>query len=216
MRSATAPADSGSQEGYRLVGTLLEACSCGVLCPCWVGEDADGGECFGMNAYHISSGQIAGVDVSGLNFITINLIPGNILVPGSWRCIHLIDEHGTDEQRAAVLGAFRGEYGGPLADLFRLTGEVLGTEVVDIRHEVAGGSGRLVVPGMIEAEMEPFRGPDGTVTTLRDSLFSTVPGSAAWAAKASVYRVDLPAHGVEWTYEGHNAIQAEWQLEYAG
>src|SRR6476660_7777540 len=23
--------------GYELHGTLLEACSCGVLCPCWIG-----------------------------------------------------------------------------------------------------------------------------------------------------------------------------------
>jgi len=30
---------------YDLQGTLLEACSCGVLCPCWIGEDPDGGTC---------------------------------------------------------------------------------------------------------------------------------------------------------------------------
>ncbi len=30
---------------YDLEGTLLEACSCGMLCPCWVGADPDGGEC---------------------------------------------------------------------------------------------------------------------------------------------------------------------------
>ena len=30
---------------YDLEGTLLEACSCGVLCPCWVGADPDGGAC---------------------------------------------------------------------------------------------------------------------------------------------------------------------------
>lgn len=59
------------------------ACSCGSLCPCWVGEDPDGGACFGMNAYHVDEGSIGPVDVSGMNFITINLIPGNILVPGS-------------------------------------------------------------------------------------------------------------------------------------
>lgn len=205
-----------TRAAYTLEGTLIEACSCGVLCPCWVGEDPDGGECFGMNAYHIETGRIDGVDVSGMRFITVNLIPGNILVPKSWRCIHLVDERGTEEQRDAILGVFRGRYGGPLADLFTLTGEVLGTEVVPIEHEVVGGIGRLRVPGVIEAEMEPFRGPDRTVTTLRDSLFSTVPGSAAWVAKASTYRVSLPAYGVEWHYEGRNAIQSEWKLEFGG
>jgi Protein of unknown function (DUF1326) len=50
---------------YSLEGTLLEVCSCNVLCPCWIGEDPDGGECFSVNACHIDRGQITGVDVSG-------------------------------------------------------------------------------------------------------------------------------------------------------
>ena len=33
-----------TQVVYELEGTLLEACSCGVLCPCWIGEDPDGGD----------------------------------------------------------------------------------------------------------------------------------------------------------------------------
>jgi hypothetical protein len=36
----------GGQAAYQLEGTLLEACSCGVLCPCWIGEDPDDGECY--------------------------------------------------------------------------------------------------------------------------------------------------------------------------
>jgi hypothetical protein len=28
---------------YQLEGRLLEVCTCGVLCPCWVGADPDGG-----------------------------------------------------------------------------------------------------------------------------------------------------------------------------
>jgi hypothetical protein len=30
---------------YQLEGRLLEVCTCGVLCPCWVGADPDGGTC---------------------------------------------------------------------------------------------------------------------------------------------------------------------------
>lgn len=200
--------------GYLLEGTLLEACSCNILCPCWVGEDPDGGRCYGLNAYYVRSGRAGGVDVSGLNFISINLIPGNILAPGSWKVVHLIDESGTPEQREALLGSFKGELGGPLADLFALTGEVLGTEAVRIEHEVSGGAGLLRVPGMIEAQMDPYRGPDGTVTTLRDSLFTTVSGSPAWVAKASTYRVEIPKYDLSWEYEGRNAIQAEWKMEH--
>ena len=48
--------------GYELHGTLLEACSCGVLCPCWIGEDPDQGTCDAFNAYHFDRGTIGDVD----------------------------------------------------------------------------------------------------------------------------------------------------------
>jgi hypothetical protein len=78
--------------GYDLKGSLLEACSCGILCPCWVGEDPDQGTCDAFNAYHIESGTIRGVDVSGLNYVRVVHIPGNVLVPGSWQQVEFIDE----------------------------------------------------------------------------------------------------------------------------
>lgn len=202
--------------GYLLVGTLLEACSCGVLCPCWIGEDPDGGECFAVNAYHFDSGHIAGVDVTGLSFINVVHIPGNVLAPNSWRVVMLIDDRASDEQGDALLGAFRGEYGGPLADLAGLVGEVRGVMRVPIEHTVSNGTGTLRVPGILDAAMEPYRGADGSVTTLRDSIFSTVPGSPAWVSKATRHRVTLPQHGMSWEYEDRNAIQAVYRMEFAG
>lgn len=66
----------------------------------------------------------------------------------------------------------------------------------------------------MEAEIEPFRGPDGSVTTLHNSVFSTVPGTPAWVGKANVHRVNLPQYGMTWEYDGRNAIQAEWKMEH--
>jgi hypothetical protein len=201
------------QAAYSLKGTLLEACSCGVLCPCWVGEDPDGGECYAVVSYHFDSGQIAGVDVSGLSLLSVAHIPGNVLA-GNWEEVVLVDDRATDEQREVILAAFTGKLGGPLADLAQLVGTVKGIESATIRHEVAGGMGTLEVPGVVEAEMEPYRGPDGSVTTLRESIFSTVPGSPAWVSKAARNRVDLPQYGMTWEFEGRNAIQSEWTMEY--
>ncbi len=39
---------------YDLEGTLLEACSCGVLCRCWVGADPDGGICSSFNTGRVT------------------------------------------------------------------------------------------------------------------------------------------------------------------
>ena len=198
---------------YSLQGTLLEACSCGVLCPCWIGADPDGGECFAFISYHIDAGEIEGVDVSGLCHVAAVHIPGNVLA-GNWELVVFQDAAGTDEQREKMLAAFGGSLGGPLGDLAQLVGTIKGVEVAPIRHEVVGGSGTLTIPGVLEAEMEPFRGADGSVTTLRDSVFSTVPGSPAWVSKAIHHRVNLPQYGMTWEYEGRNATQSDWKIEY--
>ena len=201
---------------YTLDGTLIEACSCNVNCPCWIGEDPDLGECFAIVAYGIERGQIRELDVSGLSLVLICHIPGNVLA-GNWQVVALVDESATQEQRDALLEAFTGKLGGPLGDLWTaLIGEVKGVEFVPISHEVDGGSGRLHIPGLVETEMDPYRGPDGSLTTLQNSVFSTVPGSPAWIAKASVNRVNLPQYGMTWEYAGRNAIQSEWKMEHAG
>ncbi|HEV1997070.1 MAG TPA: DUF1326 domain-containing protein [Candidatus Dormibacteraeota bacterium] len=208
--------ERATKAGYVLEGTLLEACSCGVLCPCWIGADPDGGQCFAFNAYHFDSGHINGVDVAGLNIVNVVHIPGNVLAPASWKVVMLVDAAGTDAQKDAIVGAYRGQFGGPLADLAGLVGEVVEVRSAKISHEIVGGHGKLRIDGVLEAELEPFRAADGTITTLRDSLFSTVPGSPAYVARATVNKVDLPEHGLTWEFSDRNAIQADYKMEFAG
>jgi hypothetical protein len=198
---------------YSLNGTLIEACSCGVNCPCWIGEDPDLGECFAIVAYHIDEGSIKGVDVSGLSLVLPAHIPGNVLA-GNWEVVALVDSAADAAQKEALLAAFTGQLGGPLADVWQVIGTVKGIEDVPISHKVVGGAGSLSIPGIIEAEIEPYRGPDGSVTTLQNSIFSTVPGSPAWVGKATHHRVNLPQYGMTWEYQGRNATQAVWKMEY--
>src|ERR671935_2684703 len=108
--------------GYQLEGTLLEVCSCDVLCPCWIGEDPDLGKCDSIVAYNLDKGTIRGVDVSGLTLVSAVNIPGNIL-EGNWRQLVFVDDRASDEQAEAMLDAFSGKLGGPLADLAQLIGE---------------------------------------------------------------------------------------------
>jgi len=201
---------------YDLEGSLLEACSCGVLCPCWIGEDPDHGTCESVNAYRFDKGTIDGVDVSGHAVLNVCLIPGNVLTPGSWRVAMFIDDRATDEQFDAIRAAFRGELGGPLADLAGLVGEVVAVERAPVTHETRGGEGVLEMGDALSSRMHPYTGPDGKTTTLRDSVFSTVPGSPAYVAVADHFRVDLPQYGMKWSFEGRNAIQSDWHLVYDG
>lgn len=197
---------------YFLQGTLLEACSCDILCPCWVGENPDEGDCKAFVAYHFDKGEINGVDVSGLSMINVARVPGNVLTPNSWKVLLLVDDKATDEQVDALLAAYSGKLGGPLADLAQLVNEVVGVERVPIAHQVRGGAGTLHAGDYLAAEMEPYRGPDGSPTTLRDSIFSTIPGSPAYVAKAKFNRVDIPSYGIKWEFEGRNAIQGDYTI----
>ena len=201
--------------GYRLEGTLLEVCSCDVLCPCWIGEDPDGGSCNSVLGYQLDSGVIRGVDVSGLSIVSVVNIPGNVL-EGNWRQLVYVDERATDEQMEAMLDAFGGKLGGPLADLAQLVGEVVGVERQPISHSIEDGAGTLTVGDKVVCEMHPYTGPDGSTTTLNNSIFSTVPGSPAYVSKADTQRVDVPEHGYSWSYEGKNAIQSDWKIDFAG
>jgi hypothetical protein len=213
---ATAQRSAERQTGgvYDLEGTLLEACSCEVLCPCWIGEDPDHGACEAFNAYHFDRGAIRGLDVGGLSFVTVHRIPGNVLA-GNWRAVWFISEEADDAQFEAIRAAFAGELGGPLADLAGLFGEVMGVERAPVRHETRQGAGSLAIGDFVFGEMEPYRSPDGKqITTLRDSLFSTVPGSPAYVAKASENRAALPRYDLVWEFRGRNAIQSDWHLVY--
>ncbi|HLM09030.1 MAG TPA: DUF1326 domain-containing protein [Thermoleophilaceae bacterium] len=210
------PAPTAEAAIYQFEGTLLEACSCNILCPCWVGEDPDRGTCQSVIAYKIDRGTIRGVDVGGLTLASVVFIPGNVLA-GNWQQLVFIDDRASAEQEAALLAAFGGELGGPLADLAQLVGEQRGVVRAPISHEIAEGRGTLTVgDGTVVAEMEPFRGPDGSVTTLQNSIFSTVPGSPAWVGKSARFAVDLPEHGWSYSFEGSNAIQSDWAIDYRG
>ena len=212
----TAVQTKPASPGYQFQGTLLEACNCDVLCPCWIGEDPDNGSCSSVVAYHFDSGTIRGVDVSGLTLANIVFIPGNILA-GNWKQVLVVDDSATDEQAQAIVDAFTGKLGGPLADLAQLVGERLGVVRMPISHEVVEGRGALTVGGdKATAVMEPYRGPDGSVTTLHNSIFSTVPGSPAWVGKAERFAVNLPEYGWTYEFEGRNAIQSDWNIDFRG
>ncbi|MGH2827655.1 MAG: DUF1326 domain-containing protein [Actinomycetota bacterium] len=199
---------------YELQGSLLEACSCDVLCPCWIGEDPDGGSCDAFIAYHFDAGTINGVDIGGLNLANVVRIPGNVLA-GSWKIVMFVDDRATDEQLNALVDAYGGKLGGPLADLAGLVGEVLDVRRAKISHEIRDGAGTLRIDDFLNSEMTPYQGPDGSITTLQNTIFSTVPGSPAYIAKASSHTVNLPEFGMVWSFEDRNAIQSDYLIRHA-
>ncbi|MGY1690462.1 DUF1326 domain-containing protein [Geodermatophilus sp. SYSU D00697] len=208
--TATTPTAEGTT--YTLEGRLLEVCTCDAICPCWVGEDPDGGVCDSALAWYIDSGTVRGVDVSDRALASVTHIPGNVLA-GNWRVALYVDDRCTEEQEKALLDVFTGQLGGPIADLAALIGEVVSVQRAPLTFTVEEGAGTLRVGDVVEAQLSPFQGATGRTTTLTETVFSTIPGSPAWPGKATVYRQAGRMLGrPDIDISGKNALQGHFRF----
>ncbi len=220
---------------YHLEGTFLLACSCNVSCPCWLGRDPDYGHCEAIHGYHINRGEIGGVDVSGLSIIRVVQIPGNVL-DGHWREVLLVDETASSPQRDAIVAAFSGQLGGPLADLAALVEDRLAVYSVPVQYRRQAGESSLrvsvgaiarsvaapasqVAPGTlgagtkVSARIEACRDAQGRPTLLENPRFSVNPGSPVELGIAAEYRVDLPENQMVWHFTSRNGMQGPFCFE---
>lgn len=196
---------------YTLEGRLLETCSCHGPCPCWVGDEPDGGTCNGLVAFHYDRGQIDDTDVSGLTIGMLALIPG-VAIHGNWQVAVFVDDRATPAQKEAILAAHTGRLGGPLADLAKVVGEVVGVFDAPIEFDIRNGAGTLRIGDFSQVEMQPYLLAPDRPAKLYDAVLNT-PGLPAYLGKASDYRVSFPQHGMQWEYHGRNSIQAEFRYE---
>ncbi|MGH2444731.1 MAG: DUF1326 domain-containing protein [Candidatus Limnocylindria bacterium] len=197
---------------YNVEGRLLEVCTCNVLCPCWIGEDPDGGTCESTLGWRIDDGRIEGVDVSGLTIAMTVHIPGNIL-KGDWKAVVFVDDRSSSEQQEAMLKLFTGQLGGAIADLAGLVGEVLSVERVPITFTVDEGKGTLDLGGITRADLTGYQGATGKPTVLSETVFSTIPGSPVYVGKADTYTRTGAAGLSDVDLTGHNALQGHFRFE---
>jgi hypothetical protein len=84
---------------------------------------------------------------------------------------------------------------------------------VPITFAVNEGRGTLKIGDVSSAELEPYLGPNGAVTTLTDTIFSTVPGAPVFVGKATRYRSKDAALGHDLDLAGHNALQSTFVFD---
>jgi hypothetical protein len=101
--------------------------------------------------------------------------------------------------------------GGPLADLAKLIGEVVGVYDAPIQFNFTEGRGTIRVADVVAAEMQPYADSQGRPTKMVDSIFSTIPGSPAHLGKAPKHKVNLPQHNMSWEFTNRNAILGQVQ-----
>ena len=148
---------------WSVQGRYFENCSCDVPCPCTtslsLGADYD--RCQVVLVFHVDSGEVDGVDVSGLTVAAVGDTP-KVMTDGNWRLGVLIDAAASDEQAEKLGGVFSGALGGPMEALAPLIGENLGVERVPmefssegLRHSVSlGDKGRVEIEDIVSFGVE--------------------------------------------------------------
>lgn len=198
---------------YRLEGTMLETCTCNAICPCWIGQDPDGGKCEGVIAWHFDQGAVDDVDVSDLTLAIAVYIPGNALA-GNWRAAVYLDERASPDQERVLLDTYTGKNGGPVADLAQLVGEVVSVERAPILFGVEKGKGQLKIGTVLDAEMEAFVGATGEVTTLHDAAFSVIRNAPAYVGYAPKMKATCAPLGMDLDLQGHSSVQGPFLFEH--
>jgi hypothetical protein len=82
-----------------------------------------------------------------------------------------------------------------------------------ITFTVSEGEGTLKIGDVVDTAMAPYKGGTGNITTLNESVFSTIPGSPAYVSKASKYRRNS-RHGLaDVNLQNSNAIQGSFRFQ---
>ncbi|MBX6763922.1 MAG: DUF1326 domain-containing protein [Rubrobacteraceae bacterium] len=194
---------------WRLMGTFFENCSCDMVCPCSTSGltmPADQERCRAVLVFHVDSGWIEGVDVSGLTVAVLADTP-RVMADGGWRVGLFMDEAASREQAGMLETVFSGQMGGPMALLAPLIGEMLGVEAAAIEYADDGRRHRVKIGDFAEIEVEDFvppQTPEGEVSRLT-GIFHPA-NSTLTIARATSSRVS--AFGLEFSNvekNGHSA-----------
>ena len=191
---------------YQLRGDFLEVCDCYTICPCWTGRNPDEAICTGVFAWVIAGGEIDGVPVAGRTVVSVSTHEGH-RDEAKQRVRLFVDREASDGEIKVLAPAFAGLLGGPLGDLGRILGELLGVERREIKIESEGRRTRLTVGRSIEADAYILVTPTGEATTLANARLSAVLGSPAEVGIASRFRVGMPGFGLDLDLRGRSAMR---------
>jgi hypothetical protein len=198
---------------YHLHGTFYEACDCFTICPCWTGERPDEGECTGLFAWAIESGDVDGVKVDGCRAVSVSRHAGS-REASHQNVILFVDDAATPEQAAALAGALTGCLGGPLSELASLLGKLLGIERAPIELHRVGRITTLSVGRRIRVEGTASEGPTGRPIMLSDGKLSGVLGSPAEIGVSRRFRIGLLSHGMDLDLRGRSTMSGSFSYDH--
>jgi hypothetical protein len=192
---------------WRLEGKYFESCSCDAVCPCtWSALTAKAtfDRCRALLAYHVESGEINGVEVSGLSFALFLDTPP-VMSEGNWRVGVYLDDAASDSQAEQLGAVLSGQLGGPPAILAPLIGEMLGVEKAPITYTEDGRGHHVRIGGAVDVGVEDFVAIEGHEPVQLTNVFHP---SNTTLTVAPARAVRLSTFGTEWGREGQSGFSA--------
>lgn len=192
---------------WKLAGTYFENCNCDWVCPCTVTSFASpstGDRCQVILNYHVSSGEVDGVDVSGRSVSIVADSPKRML-DGGWRVGLIIDDKASKEQADKLTAVFAGQVGGPMASIAPLIGELLGVERLPIQYSDQGNRHSIRIGDDVAIEVEDYAAQEGGETTKLTGVFHP-SGSTITIARPTDSKIR--AFGMQFENAGKSAFSA--------
>jgi hypothetical protein len=204
---------------WKLSGDFFDVCKCNIPCPCTFAQTPSYGDCDGVMAYHIRSGNYGQTQLDSLNVLVLDYFKGNVWA-GETKvtCAFFFDERADKQQRDALQMIFSGKAGGFMAEFAKLIGDVRGTDFAPIKFEVADDLSywSAEIPRKVVAKAEALSGPmtppGKRVQTLNPPGSEVGPGTVATWGKALADEVNVDAMGFKWERNGRSSkhIPFEW------
>jgi hypothetical protein len=144
--------------------------------------------------FNVKSGEVEGVDVSGVTVAVVADTP-KVMSDGNWRLGVVIDAAASDEQAEKLGGVFSGALGGPMGALGPLVGENLGVERLPIEVDEEGLKHSVRIGDEIDFEIEdvvPFgveTGEPAKVTGIFHPAGSELTVSRATRSKINAFGI---------------------------
>ena len=152
-----------AQANWRLEGEWLKNCNCAYGCPCDFNAKPTQGYCKGFLGMRITKGHFESTSLDGLSFFAVVSFPGP-LHEGNGQLQPIIEERATAKQREALFNIMSGKNSaeGTLFHICSLIVTKMHEPIfapITFQFDKAARTARLVIPGVLETEVEPIKNP---------------------------------------------------------
>ncbi|MFL6139398.1 MAG: DUF1326 domain-containing protein [Frankiaceae bacterium] len=197
---------------YRLTGRFFELCDCYTICPCWLGQPPAEGRCTGAFGWAIDEGSVDGQDVAGRRVVSVSFHTGH-RESGGQQVYLFVDDGASDEQYALLTRLFTGQLGGPLGELGRLMGILLGTDRTPVELTTKGDFVTMTVGRAVAGAAQVLKGPDDEITELAHGRLAVVLGTPAQVGQSSRLRISVGGQGLDIEVTGRAAMRGTFSYQ---